>query len=199
MEHRQTAVVYKLAHTEQNWAAFGLGPTPSGDSAGDGSSEPPSSRSDESPWAEPLSHGSRPTFLALKPAAVSGPLITLAPQRRGACASDGRAGDGSADDGASSGTTNGCGTSIVDRGVHGGSSSSISCTPTSRTLSCLQRGAGSAGDVQGASRLRHQLKEKRATIQLAEGWMFLRFLDARGVVIGSGSLRRSEVWCRQGG
>ena len=136
IEHRQTAVVYRLSHTEQNWATFGLGATPFGEGTGDGSSEPPS-RSEVSPLAEPLSHGSGPTFFALKTAASMGP-PNGEPQRETCAgdgpAGDGPAGDGSADDSASSGTTTGCGGSIAHRGVHGGSSS-CDCSRTSRTLS----------------------------------------------------------------
>ena len=179
IEHRQTAVVYRLAQTEQNWAVCGLGATPFGEGTGDGSSEPPSSRSEVSPLAEPLSHGSGPTFFALdKTAASTGPSI-CAPQRE-TCAGDGRAGDGSADDGASSGTITGCGASIADRGVHGGSSSCDCCARTSRTLSCELLGAGGADDAQGASRFRHRLrKDKRAILarpkpKLARGRVVLR-------------------------
>ena len=116
---------------------------------------------------ELASHGKGSTFLALT-IALWRTSPTSASQR-GALVGEGLAGEGSADDSASSGTTTGRGTipSIADRGVQGGRISSFGRAQTSLVLSCLQLGGGGGGGhVASLRRLQVNDDEREKNIAL---------------------------------
>jgi len=171
MVQRQTAVVYRLPQTVQNFA-LGRVAALSGEGAGEGSSAPSSSGSPAaSSWLD-ATHGGGSTFLALagSPAAQRFPPTGE------------RAGDGSGEDSASSGTNTGRGGSMAERGVHGGGSSSSRCDPAPGSATLRLLGLAGAGACARGARESLKLRRRQPMLEIpSQDMLEARRLQSTGV------------------